>query len=265
MNDKLIIEKFLNANYIVQAMENDFMVADIDSGQLFNVPAYLVLFKDIIGEFEVSDSETSIDVFHKWYDAKKAVIAKSLYDYFETLDGSVGSNILGEQVFNYFIGKSEFHHNFVKNYFNAYYSKKFLKPVIEKYLASFDKNKFSGDLIEEFASTIIGENMTQYDYAIEYLNNWYMDEVLEAKVNDLLSQFVVTLGRTNWIVTWVGHGPVTDISFQNYFKKENAHQFRYAKGMYERWYTEAVQDKSERLMAQAMSPTTFTTLGAMER
>ena len=182
----------------------------MDTEQTFNAPQFLELFKTVIGDFITVDNEHSTEVFHRWYSSKKRIIAKKLVDYFDKLDGTLGSNILGEIVMTHFASDNEFHHNFVANYFNDYYSKKFMQPIIDSYLKKFDRRKFSGDLTDQFLESLVTESMYQYEYAIKYLNQWYVDEVLEDKVNDFLNQLVVTLGRTNWMVTWIGHGPVTN-------------------------------------------------------
>jgi len=55
------------------------------------------------------------------------------------------------------------------------------------------------------------------------------------------------------------------ITLKQFFKKENAFQYRYAKGMYEEWYYKAVQDKSERLMKSVESNRSQTLNQAIDR
>lgn len=75
--------------------------------------------------------------------------------------------------------------------------------------------------------------------------------MLKEKVDDFLSQLVITLGRTNWLVTWIGHGQLTTIKLKEFFKKETDFQYRYAIGLYEEWYEQKIIDKSSQLMESA--------------
>lgn len=246
--DEIIITKFLDKNYKVITNVSEFVICDCDSFQQYNGLEFIDLFKKIIGEFITVNGESSVDLVHKWFETTKRKLTKIIVDYFDTLDESVGSNLLAEQVMMKFVDDKQYSHVFIVDFFNDYYTKKHLNPRIDKYLESFDKRKFSGDLTSEFDKYLITDSTYHHEYSMKYLNQWYSDVVLEDKVKDFLSQLVVTLGRTNWIVTWIGHGPIKNETIKTYFKKENSAQLKYINEMFNNWYERAKQDSSEKLM-----------------
>lgn len=253
MSDEKIIINFLEKNYKVVTTQSDFAIADINTEQTFNVPQFSDIFKKIIGNYTTQDGNLSIDIFNTWFNQNKLKITKKLTEYFDTMDGNLGSSVLSQQLFKPFELDSEFHHAFILNYFNDYYCNKFMIPKITDYIGKFDRKKFSNDLVDEFHDSLIIENMFQYEFAKNYLNNWYIDEVLEEKVNDMLSQFVVTLGRTNWVVTWIGHGPITEETLRKYFIKESKEAFNYIMRMFANWYDKTIIEMSEKAMRKVES------------
>ena len=53
------------------------------------------------------------------------------------------------------------------------------------------------------------------------LEKWYFDKYVLEHLTQLLRQLVVTLGPTDWKVTWIGHGPYTLESLRMEFDMDN--------------------------------------------
>lgn len=246
MTREAFILKFLDKNYKVIADTNDFAIIDLLSfgeTKFHSTYDFLEEYNKIIGRFITSD-----EIFDKWFNSKKRIIAKKLTDCFDVMDGSLGSVALLRDLFNKFENNIEFNQNFIRKYFDEFYTEKYLRPKLKEYTEKFDINLDSGKLLDNFYESLYIENDKQHDFAIDYLNKWYTNTVLTDRVNDFLSQLVITLGRTNWVVTWVGHGPVIEDTLKKQFHKENQFQYRYIVGMYEEWYEREVLDASERII-----------------
>lgn len=252
MTDETLINNFLEKNFKVITGQADFMIsdklADEIGGRTYNTFEFIEMFKRVIGDFTTDDFNTStVEIFHIWYGMKKRILTKKLLNHFDLMDGELGSIILNRNVIEN-LKNEGFHNMFISNYFNDYYSKNFIEPHLEKYVNNFDVKYDSSKLIDGISYLLSKENAFQYEFALKYLNEWYCNVVLTDKVNDLLSQLVITLGKTNWNVTWIGHGPLTNDTLRNCFKKENSLAFGHVKGLYEEWYDREVIDKSERMM-----------------
>jgi hypothetical protein len=48
-----------------------------------------------------------------------------------------------------------------------------------------------------------------YQYCTDKINEWYSKNSLDDLIG-FLSQLVITLGANNWVVTWIGHGQITE-------------------------------------------------------
>lgn len=247
MTDELLILKFLERNYKITTGDSDFLVTDTYDEKNYDSKSFPFIFLKIIGDFTSTTNESSIEIFHRWYGVKKRELTKKLNEYFDVLDSDLGSKAMLAQALETF-EKSEYTSQFILHYFNKYYNEKYLIPMLEEYVRIFDKTKHSSDLVDLFEYALAKEAPSQHDFSINYLNKWYCDTVISEKLNDFLSQLVITIGKTNWVVTWIGHGPITDDTLRQHFKKENGFQFLYIKGAYEEWYEKEVIEASERLM-----------------
>lgn len=251
MTDEILITKFLDSSFRVTTGKQDFMVEDTTdfSKTTYNSFEFIKLFKRIISDFTTDTEDiSSVEIFNKWFSVNKRVLAKKLTEYFDTMDGSLGSNVLLQQAIDKF-SNSEYNHIFIQYRFNDFYTNTYLKPTLKAYIERFDIRLDSQQLIDNISNSLYNENMFQYDYAINYLNTWYCDTLIKSKVDDFLAQLVITLGRTNWQVTWVGHGPVTNDTLRRCFKQENSFQFNYIKGLYEEWYEEEIINRTKRIIS----------------
>jgi len=64
----------------------------------------------------------------------------------------------------------------------------------------------------------------------------------------MLSQLVITLGARNWVVTWIGHGPLSKATLLKNFMSESEVHHNFILDMYDKWYEDAVMQASERVM-----------------
>lgn len=247
MKEEELILKFLNNGYILQTDAVGFVVFDIDDKVEYKKNEVIEIINLLFG-VKLLDGSKSSDVFNEWADEKEKILTKKLGDYLYSLDFSLGSARLLKEFIEAFANDVTFKPTFICNYFNDYYYRKILTPKIDLYVTKFLslQNTNSVDLLEAMEPLLRQENEYQKNKLEEYLNKWYVDNIFNDKVTDLLSQFVLTLGSTDWIVTWIGHGKLKPNTLRDYFKKENAHCFRYALGMYEEWYEKEVIEMSEK-------------------
>lgn len=255
MDDKKIITSLLNKNFIVRAGASSFIILDLNDDKTFSETEFIErIFKKIVGDYVTSNGKSSIDIFNVWLETNKRQITKDLRNHIKKIDLSLGSEKLSKDLLEKFGDNKKYSNSFISNYFNDFYFNKELLPALKKYVKDFKEveHSYNSNLFfDRVELRLRKESNTQYDLASKFLNEWYSDNVLKEKVEDLLGQLVITLGRSDWRVTWVGHGELTDIKFREQFKKENSYQLAYAKGMYEEWYEKTVARKSESLMARA--------------
>lgn len=251
MTDEKLITDFLEKNYKVITDETYFKVSEIETYKRVTVNDFLNTFKTIFGEFTTVDNETSVELFNKWFSFHKRLLTKTLTNYIETLDMSEGSvKLLFKTINRFSHGKDKGLYNgaFIENYFNDYYKETIINPQLKKILKDFRHESGSKVLLETISEKIKFETQTIYQYALNHLNEWYADTIIGEKMKDFLSQLVITLGSRNWVVTWVGHGPLSREKLLGEFKDENDFHHKFIVKMYDDWYSTAVIDASERTL-----------------
>jgi hypothetical protein len=263
MTDEKLITDFLKKNYRVITDDVYFKVAEKDSYKRITPNEFLDTFKTIFGDFTTLDNETSIELFQKWFSFHKRLLTKKLTEYLDTLDMSEGSVKLLFKAVNRFghgQDKGLYNGGFIENYFNDYYKETVIDPLLKKILKSFHVEAGSNALIETISERINFETPKIYQYALNYLNEWYANTVIGDKVKDFLSQLVITLGTRNWVVTWIGHGPLSREKLLSQFKDENECHHKFIVKMYDEWYETAVIDASERTLMRNNYGNTFPTV-----
>jgi hypothetical protein len=263
MTDEKLITDFLEKNYRVITDDVYFKVAEKDSYKRITPNEFLDTFKTIFGDFTTLDNETSIELFQKWFSFHKRLLTKKLTEYLDTLDMSEGSVKLLFKAVNRFghgQDKGLYNGGFIENYFNDYYKEKVIDPLLKKILKSFHVEAGSNALIETISERINFETPKIYQYALNHLNEWYANTVIGDKVKDFLSQLVITLGTRNWVVTWIGHGPLSREKLLSQFKDENECHHKFIVKMYDEWYETAVIDASERTLMRNNYGNTFPTV-----
>lgn len=252
MNDVILINQYLDKNYTVITGNLDYLVKDTINNNSMSFLDLKKKFLKIFGDFETSEnSSTSIIILNSWFNNKKRVLNKKLFDLFDEVDdGSLKSLFLLEKIKTICDSdyKYEFHHGFITNVFLEYYKDKHLLHKLENYVKTFNTNFGSVKMIDDFQDDFILEHEKIILFAKEYLNNWYSETVIGGKVKDLLSQLVLTLGSRNWTVTWIGHGPFSKRILLEKFINESTYHHGYILTMYDKWYEDAVIEASEKVM-----------------
>jgi hypothetical protein len=254
MNDVIFINQYLDKNYTVITGNLDYLIKDTIDDKSMGFLDFKKVFIKIFGDFKSSEeSSTSIIILNSWFNNKKRILNKKLFDLFDEVDdGSLKSLFLLEKIKTICDSdyKYEFHHGFITNVFIEYYKDKYMIHKLENYVKTFNTDFGSVKMMNDFQDDFILEHEKIISFAKEYLNNWYSETVIGSKVKDLLSQLVLTLGSRNWVVTWIGHGPFSKKRLLEKFINESTYHHDYILNMYDKWYGDAVIDASEKVMGR---------------
>jgi hypothetical protein len=164
--------------------------------------------------------------------------------FLKSMDLSHGSIVLYNDLVDTMMSDLENYYSYIVNSFNNYYREKHLDKVIKDYIETLNTNMNSMFIVDNFKQLAI-EIETHYDYCINKVNQWYSDVVLKDKVDDLLSQLIIILGKRNWEVRWIGHGILTENKLFESLREHNYHK-TYILNKYDEWYSNAVILASER-------------------
>jgi hypothetical protein len=249
MTDEILIVNFLEKNYEVKTDKSSFIVFDKYDEKTMLPNVFNSHFIKLFSEFMIDDNNTSKKILFDWLSDKKKVLTKNLYIIFDELDSTKRSQKQLETVLKICDKKYKYkyHHDFITNLFLDYYKDKHIIPKLEKHKNAFNTNLGSINLIDDFQDDINMEHPQLITFAKDYLNTWYSETVIGVKIKDLLSQLVITLGTRNWVVTWIGHGPLSKSKLLNVFANENEFHHKFILDMYDEWYGEAVIKASEKI------------------
>jgi len=250
MTDEKLILNFLEKNYDVRTDTKSFIFFDKSDEKTFAPRDFYIHFLKIFGEFNLDNNNTSITILQNWFSSKKRVLTKVLHDVFDTLNNGERSQkqlievlkICNEKY------KDDYHEGFITSVFLDFYKDKFIKPKLDDYIKLFKAELGSKRLIDDFQDEFILEHHEIITFAKEYLNNWYSETVIGGKVKEMLSELVITLGPRNWVVTWIGHGPLSKATLLKNFVNESTYHNQFILDMYDKWYGDAVMEASDRVI-----------------
>jgi hypothetical protein len=253
MTDEKLITEFLEKNYTVKTSKSSFVITEVDSYKEISPRDFVLVYRKIFGEFvspDIDGTVNSIEYFQRWFNAKKRILTHVLTDYLEKASGSDGSMIMLNETLNHFTSarKQLYHEEFITNFFNDFYKEKYIIPTLNELISLYKEGDSSKSLIESLQSRIDYETDYQQKFATNWLNEWYSNTVIGDKLNDFFSQLIVTLGSKNWVVTWIGHGPLSQTKMLSNFAGESDFHTKYILSSYDKWYEEAVIEASERLV-----------------
>ncbi len=178
--------------------------------------------------------------FNDYYYEK--VIIPNTVDHFDKLDWNRNIVYLLDTLYKKHSKDTSHHNHLITLALKSYYKNNILKTKIDNRIreinALTEVKVFDKDFIEQYSNHNIKS----------LFDEWYFDNMLGYKVKDFISQLVVTLGKFNWVVTWIGHGEVTEATLRTVFKDEGSIYFSMAKRYYEQWYDKAIIERSEKLM-----------------
>ena len=175
---------------------------------------------------------------------KENVLPGKVNNFLKSMDLSLGTIILSKDLVNAMAGDLENYHAYIVKNFDDYYRENHLDTVIKDYIKTLNANMNSQYIVDNFKQLSI-EVETHYDYCIDKVNEWYGEVALTDKVDDLLSQLIITLGKRNWEVRWIGHGLLDENKLCESFREHKFHK-SYILKKYDEWYSKAVIAASER-------------------
>lgn len=175
---------------------------------------------------------------------RENVVGGKLNNFLKSIDLSLGTIILSKDLVNAMVGDLENYHSYIVDTFDNYYRENHLDKVIKDYIKTLNSEMNSQYIVDNFKQLSI-EIETHYDYCIDKVNEWYGKVALTDKVDDLLSQLIIVLGKRNWEVRWIGHGLLDENKLFQYLMEHNYHK-SYILKKYDEWYSKAVIAASER-------------------
>ncbi len=256
MNDEKFILDYLNTHYdVVYADIGGFSVGDKESETIIgNITSFTYLFKMIFTNYRIHKSLTSVELMHRWFNERKDLKLRTLDDYIVKSIDKTNSDRLVTNAIKKFGDSKKFFDclsiNFIKKHVNEVYFNKVIKPDLDLVIDKYKNLRYitSQDLLDEVMKEKPGENEHIKGLTREFIGKWYCNNFLDDKLNDIYNQLVVTLGRTNWVVTWIGHGKMDVYRFLEQFRGEIPNVVAVVKARYEKWYLESITEASERIM-----------------
>lgn len=250
MTDEKLILNFLDKNYDVKTDRQSFFFFDKSDEKTFAPRDFNLHFLKIFGDFNIDNDNTSTTILQSWFSSKKRILTKVLYDVFDNLDNAEPSQKNLTEVLKTCKEKYEnqYHEDFITSFFLDYYKDKIITPKLDNHIKLFKAELGSKRLVDDFQDEFILEHQQLITFAKEYLNNWYSETVIGGKIKDMLSQLVITLGPRNWVVTWIGHGPLSKATLLKNFITESEFHHQFILNMYDKWYEEAVMEASDRVI-----------------
>jgi len=216
MNDEEFILNYLNAHYDVVYTDNimgGFFIGDKESETLVgNITSFTHHFKMIFSNYRISGSLTSVELMHRWFNERKDLKIRSLDIYLNKVIHKTNSDRLVTNAIKRFGNPKKFFDylgaNIVKKHVNEVYFERIIKPDLDLVIEKYKNLRYitSQHLYDEVMKEKPGENPHITGLTKEFIGKWYCNNFLDDKLNDLFGQLVITMGRTNWVVTWIGHG-----------------------------------------------------------
>jgi len=244
--DTFILD-YLERNFIVSTSEYHYYVTEAIPQLELNKTYTFATFQQY---YEKLFTKSTMYVFNTWFEQKTSALVKELEDYVDTLENTDGGLAMLDKIITRFKnpnGVIKYHDSFIMNFFDKYYRKKWLIPMLnelkETFLSSHGK---SASMLAIVDNKLEFDTERHRDYAFSYINEWYSDEILGQQITALFREFVVTLGERNWKITWVGHGPVTKEIIEAHFKDETDFQKKLVMMKFNQWYELAIIEASER-------------------
>jgi hypothetical protein len=181
---------------------------------------------------------------------KKIIIPNKIKLYLEQMDLTLGSKRLMMDINITFKHDKKYFSGDIIDSFKKYYRENYLLSKLNNFLDSKIQSEIRNfSYLKADYGDLLIEIDTEEEFCINTINEWYLDNKLKPKLEDLFSQLVITMGSKNWVVTWIGHGPLDE---NKIIKGLNEDEFNreYIINKYDEWYTEAVILASERALSR---------------
>ncbi len=82
----------------------------------------------------------------------------------------------------------------------------------------------------------------------KHINLWYYRNIFEDKLYNFLSNSIVTLGRSNWIVTNKKYGVLEVSNLTMYFENESDYQLEQLETIFGQWYGDKMIEITQKEM-----------------
>ena len=261
MNDEKFILDYLNKHYDVVYSDRHpmggFFVGDKESEKIIgNISTFTQHFKMIFSNYRIHMSLTSVELMHRWFNEKKDLKIRSLDVYINKVIHKTNSDRLVTNAIKKFGEPKKFFDylgvNIVKKHVNEVYFDRIIKPELVLLIEKYKNLRYitSQILYDEIIKDKPDENEHIKGLTGDFIAKWYCNNFLDEKLNYLYNQLVITMGRTNWVVTWIGHGKMDVFRFLEQFKGEIPNVVAVVKSRYEKWYLESITEATERIMNQ---------------
>ena len=244
------IYKLLNETYkpIWYGSQPYCVYADSDLSEVstkFSRNAFIKQASELVGD------NKSGQIIAAWFDEETSKLSKKLIAYLDTLEDT-GSQAMCNDMLIRFADEENISDDTIVIFLESYYKEKFLPKYIEKLLKDFDPKTIDIEEMKAFKLGIFKLHTEKIaNHCMDNLYDWYSKNILNDKLIDLFSQFVLTLGKTDWKVTWIGHGPVTKEKILDHFRDEDDFHNEYIMKRYDEWYENEVAEAGEREMNNA--------------
>lgn len=250
MTDKLFISKFLDKNYYVTVDGAKICIGDKTSKKTFEFSYFWENhFKLIIGDYKTDDGLTTHRLLTTWFGEKLDFITKDLKASLDKFDFDMGADYNLKLLIRKNKKNNSFSEPFLIKYFHKFYNENILKPKIDNYITNYN-NGTSVGLWEKFKESLSLDTLKQEEYARDYLFEWYSKQVISQQLDELFSEFVITLGPKSWVVTWVGQGILDYPKLMRHFRNETQEVKDYIVIAYDKWFENAVILATERLISK---------------
>lgn len=238
--DKEYISKYLEDNYVLVAnYDFEYMVKGDKSGfaiqekQLKN--EILLIFGNFVGLGKI---------FDEWSQYHKKILAKRLYDYFDSLDFSLGSKHLMDEMNKTDMFKDLYRLSFVEKEFEKYYISKQYGHLVNE-ISSKSENQSSSNLLTLVVKDSNKETNSMIEKIELMVNEWYYDNIFKSKLDEFFSKCWLSLGETNWVVKHPLYGTFDEKSLIVIFNNETPFQKSILRKRFNHWYEENIYGASE--------------------
>jgi hypothetical protein len=252
MTDKKIVLNFVNTNYTVQ-LSDKFLIYDKVDHNMVSMESFYSQMVVILGDFGKGDNN-ALEIVRKWVAKQKEFLVEDLHSFIKSVDLTKGFEHISEKMLKKYSDNFTYNKGFMLEYASEYYNERVILPKLKKhveYLKNLDSDKLSYDkTISDFETQMKFEGFKQQEFVREYLLKWYKDTIIDDKMDDLLSQLVITLGPRSWKVTWIGHGELNRPKLEHVFGNQSPSIYDYILKKYDQWYDTAVEIAAEKLISK---------------
>lgn len=246
MKDKEYISKYLESNFKLCLGKTFYYInkeTDKKMSETEVTQELLLVFGNFVGIGIIYD---------EWSNSHKNRLTKGLFDYLNSMDLSLGSYELSNELSLNFELIGEYEREFVMDEFKKFYvSNKFndfkILELIENKSFQWEHHN-SNNLISLVLTSEAKETKDILDDLTLRLNEWYYDNVFSKKLDDFFSNCRLVLGLSNWVVKHPNYGTFDEKTISNVFSAETDFQKSILRKRYDEWYEENIYGASERAM-----------------